>query len=177
MMRVYLVLQEPSPDDDVFARLQLPLIQTIAATELMLQGWVEPPEQADYDLSTLTQQIMSVIAQTGGAAAEDIYRRLCRDGAFPAVDTLLFAKLLRCLGAQDVIEQTPTGELILGLLGERIRQKRDFYAVFLTPEEFSVLHQGQVLGQLPITWLPPPGEHLLLPDGAGRLLIWKRLVA
>lgn len=165
VMRVYLPLSEPAPDDDILERLYLPLLQTVAATELLLEGWVEPANEAHCDLSTLTQQCISVIAQTGGLQAAELYRQLCDEGAFDQIEPQLFARLLRALGAADVIEQTPTGDLILGLRGERIRQSRDFYAVFLTPEEYSLFHEGRLLGQLPITWAPQPGEHLVF---AGR---------
>jgi ATP-dependent Lhr-like helicase len=167
-LRVYLTLREAGAGDGVFDRLHLPLLQTIAATQLLLEGWVEPPQEAACDLSTLTQQIISVIAQTGGLPASDLYRRLCVDGAFRAIEPALFARLLRCLGAtdNDIIEQTPTGDLILGLKGEFLQKKRDFYAVFLTPQEYALSHQGHLLGKLPILWPPPmPGDHLLF---AGR---------
>lgn len=165
VMRVYLPLKEPAPDDDLVDRLFLPLIQTVAATELMLEGWVEPAREATCDLSTLTQQVISLIAQTGGLGAAEIHRQLCVQGAFRTVEPILFAQLLRALGRSDVIEQTPTGDLILGLRGERLRANRDFYAVFLTPEEYSLLNAGKLLGHLPLTWAPMPGEHLIF---AGR---------
>jgi ATP-dependent Lhr-like helicase len=167
-LRVYLTLREAGAGDGVFDRLHLPLLQTIAATQLLLEGWVEPPQEAVCDLSTLTQQIISVIAQTGGLPASALYRRLCGDGAFQAIEPALFARLLRCLGApdNDIIEQTPTGDLILGLKGEFLQKKRDFYAVFLTPQEYALSHQGHLLGKLPILYPPPvPGHHLLF---AGR---------
>lgn len=165
MMRVYLPLDEPSPEDDLVDRLHLPLIQTIAATELLLQGWVEPPTEATCDFSTLSQQVISLIAQTGGLGAAEIHRQLCLRGAFRQVEPILFAQLLRGLGRTDVIEQTPTGDLILGLRGERLRANRDFYAVFPTPEEYSLFNAGQLLGHFPTAWTPMPGEHLIF---AGR---------
>ncbi len=167
VMRVYLEEEKPGESDSVFERLHLDLVQTIAVTQLMLEGWVEPPRDARFDFSTLTQQIISVISQTGGTRADRLYGTLCSGGAFDAIDAPLFGRLLRCLGSQqnDVIEQTPTGELILGLKGEKLRQSRDFYAVFLTPREYSLLHQGRLLGTLPLTMGIEPEEHLLF---AGR---------
>ncbi len=167
VLRVFLEEEEPAESDSVFERLYLDLIQTIAVTQLMLEGWIEPPRDDRYDFSTLTQQIISVISQTGGIRADRLFATLCNAGAFCHIEPPLFGALLRCLGSEknDVIEQTPTGELILGLKGEKLRHSRDFYAVFSTPREYSLLHQGRLLGTLPLTMGVEPEEHLLF---AGR---------
>lgn len=159
VMRMYLRCRRPGPGDDVIDRLHLSLVQGIAVTELMLQGWVEPPSPPKWDLSTLTQQIISVIAQTGGCAAADLYDRLCVRGPFKEVDQRSFGRLLRQLASKDVVEQMDAGDLILGLVGERIRRDRGFYAVFPTPEQYTVLNAGQVLGSLESAH--ERGDHLL----------------
>jgi ATP-dependent Lhr-like helicase len=163
LLRIYLACEEPDAKSDVFDRLHLLLIQTIAIIQLMLQGWTESTQAPACDLSTLTQQVISIIAQTGGANAQGIYEALCENGAFSQIEPALFARLLRRLGDKevDVIEQTPTGDLILGLLGEKLRKNKDFYAVFATPIEYALLHGGRLLGTLPISAPPPVDEHLL----------------
>lgn len=167
LLRIYLICKEPEARADIFDRLHLNLVQTIAITQLMLSHWVEPTYPSSCDLSTLTQQIISVVAQTGGMGAMDLYNRLCSEGAFSQIEKPLFARLLRRLGSGeiDVIEQTPTGELILGLRGEYLRQRRDFYAVFSTPYEFAVRYESQLLGTLPTSAPPEVNDHLLF---AGR---------
>jgi ATP-dependent Lhr-like helicase len=144
------------------------LIQAIAVSELLLEGWIESLRQATCDLSTLTHQIISTIAETGGLNAAELYKRLCEFGPFCAVEPALFTRLLRCLGSADVVEQTGQGDLILGLVGERLRSERDFYAAFQTPVEFAVLHVRRNIGTLPLRAIPEPGEHIIL---AGRR--WK----
>ncbi|HEX8522067.1 MAG TPA: DEAD/DEAH box helicase [Tepidisphaeraceae bacterium] len=163
ILRLYLRCREPQHDSDLFDRLHLHLVQAIAITELMLDGWVEPPSPPNCDLSTLTQQIISVIAQMGGTTAARIYQTLCASGAFADIGPILFQQLLDCLIEQDVIEQMSEGDLILGLEGERIRKDAGFYAVFQTPQEFAVLHEGRRIGKLQCA--PERDEHLLF---AGR---------
>ena len=163
IMRVYVECGEPDAKADVFDRIHLPLIQAIAISELMLEGWIEPPRPPACDLSTLTQQVMSVISETGGIRAEALYARLCRRGAFSDIEPALFARLLRQLGQKDLVNQMEGGDLILGLRGERIRRDKGFYAVFATAEEFAVLHDGQQLGTIEIA--PKSKDHLLF---AGR---------
>lgn len=166
--RMYVVCREMGAEAELLDRLHLELIQAIAITELLLEGWVEPLRPATCDLSTLTHQIISVIAETGGVDAAELYERLAKVGPFGAVEPALFTCLLRCLGGHDVVEQTAQGELILGLLGERLRAERDFYAAFQTPEEFAVIHGERNIGMLPLRIVPTPGEHVIL---AGRR--WK----
>lgn len=166
ILRTYIHCRSDGFEADLFGRLNLDLLQAVAVTELMLEGWVEPSQPPQRDLSTLVQQIISMIAQTGGIRADLLYDRLCGRGAFGGVDRAIFARLLRQLAAQDVIEQMDAGDLILGLLGERLRKDKGFYAVFPTPEEYAVLHQGVVLGKLECAH--QKGDHLLF---AGRR--WK----
>ncbi len=166
-MRVYLDSPEPAADDDILDRLALPLVQAVALSELMIRGWVEPPVAPVCALSTLTQQIISVIAQTGGAGADTVYDRLCRHGAFGGITPAVFAILLRQLGSNDVIEQVAGGDLILGLSGEKIRRDRGFYAVFATPDQYALLHEGRRLGELEI--VPQEGEHLLFAGSRWRV--------
>lgn len=170
IMRVYIQSQEPSADADVFDRLHLELVQAIAITELMLERWLEPARPPVCDLSTCTQQIISVIAETGGIRADMLHDRLCHHGAFLDIELKLLAQLLRALAAADVIEQMPEGDLILGLKGERLRKDKGFYAVFPTPEEYSVLHDGMLLGTLECAH--QKDDHLLF---AGRR--WRVVVA
>ena len=74
-------------------------------------------------VSTLIHQILSFLKQTGGMRAADLFRALCQRGPFRNVNQSQFAELLRGLAEHDLIEQVPQGELILGLLGERITAK------------------------------------------------------
>jgi ATP-dependent Lhr-like helicase len=163
VMRVYVQCRQGGPDADLFDHLNLDLLQAVAVTELMLEGWVEPPEPPRFDLSTLSQQVISVVAETGGCRADALFDRLCGRGAFREVDARLFTDLLRQLAREDVIEQMDGGDLILGLQGERLRRDKGFYAVFPTPDEYTVLHAGEVLGTLESAH--QPGDHLLF---AGR---------
>lgn len=140
--------------------LPLDLLQTIAVCELVLEGWVEPPASGELDLSTLTHQVISTIAETGAVTAAELHRRLCVEGPFRNASREVFVRLLRALGEADIIDQDSGGKLILGLVGERLRASRDFYAAFATRTEFTVLAGDRVLGTLPIDTLPKPGDHI-----------------
>ena len=130
------------------------LVCSIAMIELLVRRWCEPPKRGALHLSTLVHQILSVIAERGGATAPTLFEILCRRGPFSAVGQELFGKVLRCLGAAEnsLIEQSLDGTLLLGPTGERLVEHYSFYAVFETPEEYRVVVGGHALGTLPISF-------------------------
>lgn len=143
--------------------LRCELVQAIAMVRLLVSGWCEPPNQGALHLSTLVHQTLALIAQYGGVTAAQAYRILCSSGPFSTVESRLFATVLHCIGAPDckLIEQSPDGTLLLGEIGERVVESHDFYAVFQTPEEYSVLCDGKELGTLPIVTVIAPGMTII----------------
>jgi ATP-dependent Lhr-like helicase len=67
--------------------------------ELLLEKWCEPANWG-IALSTLVHQILSIIAEKGGAYAPRLYRVLCQDGPFRQVSSAIFADVLRAWGRQ-----------------------------------------------------------------------------
>lgn len=160
-MRVYIVEDESSPDMHLCDRLYCELLQSVALAELMRQRWTEPPADHAFDFSTLVQQILSVLTETGGARADQLFDLLVLRGAFGAVDKGIFTDILRSIARHDLIEQTRQGDLILGLEGERIVNHYDFYSAFATAPEYDVIHANTSLGSLPLRYLPAVGEQLI----------------
>jgi ATP-dependent Lhr-like helicase len=162
IMRMYVREDSPHSRSSLTDLLFPDLLRAIAMTRLMLEKWLEPFDQNRMHVSTLIHQILSFLKQTGGMAAADLYRALCQRGPFRSVSQSQFAALLRGLAEHDLIEQVPQGELILGLLGERITASFDFYVAFQTADEFVIRCGQEEIGKLPATVIPPVGEHLLL---------------
>lgn len=160
-LRVYIPCKELHERGDPMSELRIELLQAIAVCELMLKKQLEPLRPSALDLSTLTHQTISNIAEIGAVSASDLYRRLCIEGPFRSVPTALFGRIVRELGGKDIVEQGPDGLLILGIEGERVRGRHDFYAAFAGRTEFAVIASDQVLGTLPIDGLPKLGDHLV----------------
>lgn len=160
-MLLYVTLPRLTAKADLVDRLRLDLVQAIALTELMLEGWSEPPDLEQLDLSTLIHQVMAMLAESGGRRADDLFDRLVTRGAFGVTPTI-FADLLRSMAKNDLIEQSPGGELILGLQGEQIVRHYSFYAVFATTEEFQVATKSHVVGSVSADYPPQQGDHMLL---------------
>lgn len=172
ILRMYIrerALDERSHPVDL---LRLRLVRSIAMVDLLLGGWCEPPRPQALHLSTLVQQILSVIAERNGAKAPDLFAIVCERGPFTRVDKALFARVLRCIGDPEValIEQSPDGILLLGREGERVVEHYSFYSVFQTPEEYRVMVGGRLLGTLPLNGLLAPDMTLIFSGRRWRVL-------
>jgi len=169
VLRLYVTEHVPQPDSSIEERLHLKLTQTIAQVDLLLAGWCESPTAESLHLSTLLHQILSMIGEKGGVTAAESWRVLCQTGPFANVEKDLFITLLRQMGAMNLIEQAPNGTLLLGPEGERIQRQRGFYAIFHTPEEYTLIAPDGPLGSLPISHPLIPGNHMIF--GGQRWLI------
>ncbi len=148
-MRLFVVEDEPESGTRLIDRLFPELLQAVAMSELLISDkWCEPPRHDRLCVSTLVQQIMSLIKQYGGAKIDFAFDSLIRGGGFRNVSHDLFLQVLRSMKAKDLIEQTPKGELILGLLGEQIAKSKDFYAAFMTGDDFAVIHGNRQVGSV-----------------------------
>lgn len=171
IIRFYISEPEVTPTSTPQDALHPALVQTIAIINLMIfERWCEPPIVTKLHLSTLIQQVLSLIAQYGGVNALQLHQVLCRTGSFRQVTQEMFVKLLRQLGSKDLIQQTHDGVLILGLKGERLVNHYSFYTAFQTPEEYRIVTRGKTLGTLPIDYPLFEGMYIIF---AGRR--WKVL--
>jgi ATP-dependent Lhr-like helicase len=161
VLRLYISERELTDRTPPVDQLRTRLVQSIAIIELLLTKWYEPPNLASLHLSTLIQQILSVIAQRGGAQPAALYDALCGQGPFNRVDKATFVSLLRCLGDHDLLTQDSGGLLLAGGLGDRIINHYSFYTAFQTLEEFRLVANGRTLGSLPIEHPVAPGSLLI----------------
>lgn len=163
VLRQYLVEAVLDAKSNFSDQLRLGLVRAVAMTELLLEGWCEPPRDQALHLSTLVHQILSVIAERGGASAQRLYVTLCQKGPFTSVDMTIFLSVLRRLGEPevDLIEQSQDGMLLLGKAGERLVEHYSFFAVFKTPEEYRLISSGKELGTLPIENILAPGMTII----------------
>ena len=170
VVRIYIEEPELEPDSSPQDCLRAELVEAIALVRLLIMKWCEPPNAGALHLSTLVQQVLSLIAQYGGATASDAWRVLCRDGAFPPVEDHVFVQLLRQLGAHDLVVQSSDGTLLLGEKGERIVNHYSFYSAFVTPEEYHLVSHGHELGTLPISHPLSNGSYVIFAGQRWRVL-------
>lgn len=170
-LRQYILLRPIDARSHPIDYLRLPLVQAIAQLELMIEGIFEPPTEGDLHLSTLVQQILSVIYEHGGGASvPTLWNKLGGAGAFAAIDKPTFVDVLRALKASKVIEQADDGTVLPGESGERLAEHYTFYASFATPEEYALVAYGRVIGRLPVDALLVPGQQILFSGRRWRVI-------
>jgi ATP-dependent Lhr-like helicase len=170
ILRAYVPENEVSADSSLSDRLRESLVQSAACIRLLLGEWFEPPQQSGMHLSTLVQQVLSMIAERGGILATDISRILMIHGPFADLRASDLAALLRELGRLELLVQDSSGALLLGPVGERAVSHYDFYAAFASREEWQIVQNGRGLGTLPID--SPVYEGMCIIFGGRR---WKIL--
>jgi ATP-dependent helicase Lhr and Lhr-like helicase len=170
ILRAYALENAVTAESPISDRLRESLVQSAACIRLLLGNWFEPPRDGGLHLSTLVQQILSMIAERGGVMAADVARTLVAHGPFSGLPLTDLSKLLRELGRREMLVQDSSGALLLGPVGERVVGHYDFYAAFASPEEWQIVQDGRALGTLPID--SPVFEGLCIIFGGRR---WKIL--
>ncbi|MBS2028774.1 MAG: DEAD/DEAH box helicase [Deltaproteobacteria bacterium] len=165
ILRMYIEEPELEPDSPPQDQLRTALVQSIAMVQLMLEHWYEPPTPGRLHVSTLVQQVLSIIAQRSGAKADELFRLLCSSGPFRGFTAKNFAQLLRAMASHELLEQSASGHLLPGRLGEKLVEHHTFFAAFQTPEEYRLLSRDEELGSLPVDRPVAEGMHLIF---AGR---------
>ncbi|QDI90782.1 DEAD/DEAH box helicase [Salicibibacter halophilus] len=139
------------------------LLQSLAVMELNLEGWIEPTEGYALPYDILFQQIISICAETNGITKENVIMTIIRNQIFLTLDREQVKKLLEKMIEDNILEQIRgTHELIVGLEGERILRGRDFYGVFMSVQEFEVLHGSQNIGTLDQSQNFTAGDNFIL---------------
>ena len=172
VLRMYSIERATDADCHPMDRLHLGLVRSVAMVELLGDRWCEPPSPQALHLSTLTHQVLSVVAQHGGATAQRVYETLCRQGPFRKVSSEQFARLLRQIGSAEIalIEQSPDGHLLLGPMGEKLVEHYSFYAVFQTSEDYRVLLGSKQIGVLPTDRVFVPEMTIILSGRRWRII-------
>ena len=169
ILRIYIHENAITKNSKPLDCLRFHLVQTVAMVNLLLEKWYEPPPSSGLHLSTMVQQLLSLIAQYGGITATQAYNLLCKNGAFQGVGHQMFGDFLRNLGNQRLIMQASDGLLLHGQIGERIVNHYSFYTAFTTPEEYRLVTGDRTLGTLPLD--RPVVVNSLLIFGGRRWLV------
>jgi hypothetical protein len=161
ILRVLIAENELSNKSNIVDGLRLELVQSLAMIRLLIVNWFEPADTEQMHLSTFLHQILAVIAQWGSARPDQLYSLLCEQGSFKEITIEHFKQLLSHMGTVQLIQQLNSGELVLGIEGERLTNSYTFYAVFKTPEEFRIVAGSKTLGALPVNSLVIKGQHII----------------
>lgn len=166
VLRGYCIENALGNSPSIATELRLETIQMVAMISLLLEGWFEPPVAKGAHLSTLVQQMLSFIAQNGGATIGQLYQLLCESNSpFGGLSTKEFVELVHHLGKKNLLMQDSSGTLLHGPTGEKFVNHYSFYAAFAADEEYRIVNSGRSLGTLPVSQALSVGQRLLF---AGR---------
>ena len=169
-LRIFTTESEIGKDNLVNDLLRLETVQSVAIVNLLLEKWYEPPPSNRPYFSVLVHQTLSVIAQYGGVQANQLWKLLCSTGPFTEVNQKQYKALLKHLGKENILTQTHSGLITLGIRGEKIIEHYTFPAVFQTPEEYRLEHNGKSLGTIPIDPSLIPGQLIVFTGKYWKIL-------
>ena len=170
ILRGYCIEPELNPKSGLSDCLREGLVQSIAMVRLLIRGWFEPPRVDGLHASTLVQQLLSVLAERGGATAAELWASLVKDGAFSNITRDDFVLLLRHLGDKQLLIQDSSGLLLHGELGEKLVNLYEFYAAFASDEEFRIVCDGRLLGSLPVSHPLIPSQRIIFGGRRWRVI-------
>jgi ATP-dependent Lhr-like helicase len=170
ILRGYCVEDALSVNSSLNTLLRLGTVQLAAQISLLLDNWFEPPRVQGTHLSTLIQQVLSSIAQTGGATAGQLYTLLCAPGSpFSRISKAELVDLLKHLGQKELLTQDSAGVLLHGRVGEKFVNHYSFYAAFAADEEFRIIAGGKTLGTVPVAQMMTVGQRILFAGKTWRV--------
>lgn len=162
ILRGYCIENAIGGQSSLDTELRLETVRMTAMISLLLEGWFEPPMSKGAHLSTLVQQMLSFIAQNGGATIGQLYGLLCGPATpFAGLSKGDFVELVRHLGQKELLTQDSTGTLLHGRVGETFVNHYTFYAAFAADEEFRIVTGGRTLGTLPVSQALSVGQRIL----------------
>jgi ATP-dependent helicase Lhr and Lhr-like helicase len=163
-MRFVCAEDECLPEAPIFDHIPWNLLQSIAIIQLYVEErWIEPFKPVKYPLSLLYHQTMSILAAMEEISPGELAKQVLNLSVFKYISQDDFRLLLNYLLELDHIQKTDKGKLILGLAGEKITNRFQFYATFPENFEFSVKHNVNQIGS--IAMMPNVGSQFGL---AGR---------
>ena len=160
---MWFVIREDMPEVRAMLPTTVPwkLLQGIALVQVYAEErFVEPPRLDRYPYSLLYHQTMCTLASCGELSPAGLAQRVLSLSYFHMIDKEDYKVLLRHMIANDYIQPTEEGGLIVGLAGERQTNSFKFYAVFQENEEYTVRCGQEELGT--IVTPPPAGEKIAL---------------
>lgn len=125
--------------------------------------WLETPMPVRKPFQIVFQQMLAIVKEYGEVAPEELRSRILEMKAFSSIESSEYELLYQDMLRTDMLELSEAGGLLLGMQGELLVNSREFYAVFIGMEEYTVYYGKEAIGRCYRTM--QPGDRLLI---AGR---------
>jgi len=124
-------------------------LKAIAILELFLEGcWLEPVKPLRFPYSLLYHQTMTFMSTIGEATAKQLAQNVLGLAAFKHIPQDDYKLMLLHLIALEHLQRTDEGGLIIGRRAETLINRRGFYSVFESHDEFTVHADNRVIGTI-----------------------------
>ena len=151
----------------LYATSEESLVQSLAVMELVIEKWIEPSKGYSLPFDVLFQQIISICQEKNGLIYNELLEKLLAIPIFNGIPTRDMELLISHMIDGDHLEVIKgSGEIIIGLKGEKILRSKDFYALFMSSEEYEVVEGNRKIGRLDQSFVINIDDHIIL---AGRL--------
>jgi ATP-dependent Lhr-like helicase len=148
-MRFICAEEKPLSEDDLPAQIPWQLLQAIAIIQLYLESrWIEPINPIKYPFSLLYHQTMSILAAKEVISPAALAQEILKLPPFTNISQDDYKTLLRYLLDINHIQKTEHDKLMIGLAGEKIVNKFQFYAVFADNQEYTVKQGTTEIGSI-----------------------------
>ena len=138
------------------------LIKSIAIVLLYLEDFKEPLNTNKMHLSTMAHQILSLSVQKSGISYVNLQNIILKSAFQNTLNENDFKKLISHLIEKKLIHLDSYGLISAGAIGEKLVEHYEFYSVFQSSEQWSVLFNGDLVGQIPMTCNYQKGDRILL---------------
>lgn len=151
------------------------LLQSLACWLLFQEGYIEPVAEINKPYDLLLHQILSIAKEKCGIIQKELLSLLNSLSVFNEITIEEKQEILSDLIDREFLEKIGN-EIILGIEGEKLVNTRDFYSVFKTERNLTIVHSGKSIGNVPHTPQIIEGENILLSARTWKI-IWVDLKA
>lgn len=137
------------------------LLQSIACWLLYKEEFIEPPQKNERPYDILVHQALSIAKGHSGIELTDLINQLKANAAFEQIEKSEIEEIVNYLIEIDFLEKLQQ-EVIIGIEGEKVVNRRDFYSVFKTEENFKVVNAGNTIGEIPFSPQIEENKNILL---------------
>jgi ATP-dependent Lhr-like helicase len=134
----------------LYATTNWSLLQSVACWLLYRESFIEPPEKSEKPFDILVHQALSITKGHSGIMLTELIKQLKENSAFTAIEQSEIKEILQHLIEIDFLEKLQK-EVIIGIEGEKIVNRREFYSVFKTEDNFKVVNAGNTIGEIPFS--------------------------
>lgn len=126
------------------------LLQSLACWLLYQEQYIEPIAINEKPYDVLVHQILSIVKGTSGISLSKLLEEVTGNSVFSKIKKEEIEEIIMHLVTLDFLEKLGH-ELIIGIEGEEVVNRRDFYSLFETQIFFKVSSNGVKIGELPLS--------------------------